>query len=293
MVSLNDTSKSDHMASTTKNWEPNGSHGQETRNLKEELELVKVELHLGKVPKADRKLEIWQRASIELKKFAKGVCGEEIEWERVEEAIKEREIEEEKAETAKRNLLERTEAVNIEMEEKNRKLEEAAERNRRLEEETEVAKREAAEMKRKLRKANKKDQEGSSAERLERIISAYNNTYHRGIRCTPMEAYEGTSETAKQENGPEGQYKDKFKKRYREKFELGQEVRVARRENLGIETKELKGRFVGKAIVKEACGGDSYLVEKDDGRTVKKRHYDLKAAGSDTGGGDERIISVG
>ena len=117
-----------------------------------------------------------------------------------------------------------------------------------------------------------------------------------------MEAYEGKAETAKRENGSDWRYQERFRKRHREEFAVGEEVRVARRENLGIETKGLKGRFVRKGVVKEVRDGDSYLVEKDDGRIVKKRDYDMKAAGSvaeyqpsdaKAGVGDERIISVG
>lgn len=105
-------------------------------------------------------------------------------------------------------------------------------------------------------------------QRLKRIIAAYNETYHSGIGCAPMEALEKEPEIAKQENGRDGKYKNRFKKRNREEFEVGQEVRVAKRENLGRETKEAKGRFLGKAVVKETCRGDSYVIEKDGGKMV-------------------------
>ena len=131
-----------------------------------------------------------------------------------------------------------------------------------------------------IREGLAKDKEGTISERMKRIIAAYNDTYHAGIKCTPREALFGDkSGIARQENGPDGNYKKQFKKSYREQFNVGQEVRVAQRENLGNQSKELKGRFVGKAIVTDVCGGDSYLIKKDDGRIVKKRHYDLKAVG--------------
>ena len=133
-----------------------------------------------------------------------------------------------------------------------------------------------------IREGLAKDKKGTIADRLNRIITAYNDTYHSGIKCTPNEAMSGEkSETVKQENGTEGKYKEKFKKRFREKFKAGQDVRVAKRENLGNESKGAKGRFLGKGLVTEVCEGDSYLVKGSDGRITKRRHYDLKPLNDD------------
>ena len=128
-----------------------------------------------------------------------------------------------------------------------------------------------------IREGLAKDKKGTMAQRIKRVIAAYNDTYHSGIKCTPREAMESMPETAREENGPDSRYKERFKRGHRDKFEVGQEVRVAKRENLGRDTKGAKGRFMGKAVVLETCRGDSYLIKKDDGKTQKRRHYDLKA----------------
>ncbi|KAI5171988.1 hypothetical protein PAEPH01_1712, partial [Pancytospora epiphaga] len=62
----------------------------------------------------------------------------------------------------------------------------------------------------------------------------------------------------------------------RDNFEAGERVRIAKRENLVGKPKEFKGRFLEKGKVLYKCGNDLYLVRKDDGKMVKKRHYDLK-----------------
>lgn len=63
------------------------------------------------------------------------------------------------------------------------------------------------------------------AERIRGIIDAYNDTYHSGIKCTPREAMFGDeSGIARQENGPDGKYQMRFKKRHREEFKTGQEL---------------------------------------------------------------------
>jgi hypothetical protein len=78
------------------------------------------------------------------------------------------------------------------------------------------------------------------------------------------------------ENGPEGVYAKRFIARKREKVFRGQSVRVAKKENLKGCDKHDKGRFLENGKVIEICGGDSYIVRLENGRFVKKRHYDLK-----------------
>jgi hypothetical protein len=55
-----------------------------------------------------------------------------------------------------------------------------------------------------------------------RIEERYNNTYHTATNCTPNEAWSGNNEIVSVESGPEGSYKNKFKRRHRERFEEGQ-----------------------------------------------------------------------
>lgn len=78
------------------------------------------------------------------------------------------------------------------------------------------------------------------------------------------------------ENSPEGKYAKGFKKWYREKFFKDQIVRVAKSENLLGCAKYSKGRFLEVGKIISVCPGDSYIVRLNNGRLVKKRHYDLK-----------------
>lgn len=72
------------------------------------------------------------------------------------------------------------------------------------------------------------------------------------------------------ENSAAGKYAERFRKRYREQFDVGVRVRIAKSENLVGKPKEAKGRFTGLGRITDS------LVRKDDGKIVKKRHYDLK-----------------
>ncbi|EQB62118.1 hypothetical protein NAPIS_ORF00305 [Vairimorpha apis BRL 01] len=90
-------------------------------------------------------------------------------------------------------------------------------------------------------------------------IERYNRSYHTGIKRTPIEAL-----------------KDKTEHTKREKFEKGQTVRVAKRENLPECSKYEKGRFLDTGKILEKCGNDSYLVKLGNGRLVEKIDYDLK-----------------
>ncbi|KAI5176416.1 hypothetical protein PAEPH01_2293 [Pancytospora epiphaga] len=111
-----------------------------------------------------------------------------------------------------------------------------------------------------------------------RIVNAYNETYHSTVGCTPIEAMNDGSGDVRIENSPKGKYAGRFKKRWREKFEKNQKVRIATRENIRDNAKKVKGRFTRTGTIMEVCGGDSYIARLDDEsrRIVKKRHYDLK-----------------
>ncbi|KAI5153777.1 hypothetical protein ENBRE01_3245, partial [Enteropsectra breve] len=71
-------------------------------------------------------------------------------------------------------------------------------------------------------------------ERLGKIEDAYNNTFHRGIEMTPEEAWNESNneEKLKRMNNEKGEYAKAFKKGKRENFVVGQQVRIANKENL-------------------------------------------------------------
>jgi hypothetical protein len=106
----------------------------------------------------------------------------------------------------------------------------------------------------------------------------YNRTYHSGLKCTPLEAINerNMDVEVKWENSGDGDYAKKFIKRAREQFTVGQAVRIAKRENLGNDGKRDSGRFVRNGVILDICGNDSYLVKTEEGKIIKKRHYDLK-----------------
>jgi hypothetical protein len=124
-----------------------------------------------------------------------------------------------------------------------------------------------------LKEGLRKSNERIFEEKVRQVTLGYNETYHCGIGCTPVEAWNDES-GAMIENSSSGRYSSRFKRRFREKFSVGQEVRMGHREN--VKEPGGKGRFTEIGRVQEKCGGDSYLVRKCDNRIVKKRHYDLK-----------------
>lgn len=77
-----------------------------------------------------------------------------------------------------------------------------------------------------------KNTEGSIKERVYKIMEAYNNTYHSGIKCTPTEARKSKNEDILWENSSESLYAKQFKRRYRDTYNENQKVRIAKRENL-------------------------------------------------------------
>ncbi|WUR02698.1 integrase catalytic domain-containing protein [Vairimorpha necatrix] len=91
-----------------------------------------------------------------------------------------------------------------------------------------------------------------------------------------MEAWRDQTAEVIIENDENGKYAGRFKRRHRETFTVGQEVRIARRENLGTRAKTDKGRFTGRGRIVAISENDSYIVRLLDGKIVKKRHYDLK-----------------
>ena len=100
-----------------------------------------------------------------------------------------------------------------------------------------------------------------------------------GITCTPIEAVKDKTGTVMIGNSPEGSYASRFKKWYREKFVKNQKIRVEKNENLKGCDKYSRGKFLDLEVIVEASLKDSYVVRLDNGRYVKKRHYDLKGLG--------------
>lgn len=111
---------------------------------------------------------------------------------------------------------------------------------------------------------------------LRSIQNAYNDTFHSGIKCSPNEAYNDTSGIAAEENSKVGKYNQRFRRFKREKFYIGQKVRIAKLDNLGKMQKSEKGRFLGCGVILEVFDNDSYLVRDDQGKIKKKRHSELK-----------------
>lgn len=112
--------------------------------------------------------------------------------------------------------------------------------------------------------------------KLKKVEEMYNKTFHVGIKSTPEEAWNDNSGIARIENNIDGKYNKKFKKYHREKFKIGEQVLVAKNENLGVRGKNEKGRFLGRGVIDTVLPGDSYLVKIEKDRIVKKRHFDLK-----------------
>lgn len=129
---------------------------------------------------------------------------------------------------------------------------------------------------RSLRDGLSKIKGGTQESNLNRLVQVYNNTYHAGIKMTPIEAFADESGIASIENSKEGNYWKQFRKTRREKFRCGDQVLITQRENLGKASKSKKGRYTARGIVMEEFGKDSYLVRDENGKIRKKRHYDLK-----------------
>lgn len=64
-------------------------------------------------------------------------------------------------------------------------------------------------------------------------------------------------------------------KEKREKFTVGQEVRIANKENLKTTGKSHDG-FQQTGFVKKIAGNDTYLVNSDNGKIYKISHSDFK-----------------
>lgn len=117
----------------------------------------------------------------------------------------------------------------------------------------------------------KRDEQLTNIEhKLSDIISQYNETFHRSIKCTPNEAYLNyESYYMHEKNNDASKWKNKYGKINikLEKFAIGEEVRVAQGENL---SKDLKGRFLRLGEILNDFGSGSYLVKMHDTGQIRK-----------------------
>ena len=108
------------------------------------------------------------------------------------------------------------------------------------------------------------------------IEERYNETFHRGIKMMPKEAFiDKDNERLKLLNSEGGEYANKFKDSKREKFIIGQQVRIASKENLDIKGK-MYVRFQEQGVITQVAGIDSYIVKEESGKIYKISHSDLK-----------------
>ncbi|KRH93975.1 hypothetical protein M153_4580001, partial [Pseudoloma neurophilia] len=73
----------------------------------------------------------------------------------------------------------------------------------------------------------------------------------------------------------DGPYSKRFGKRINEaEYVKGDVVRLCKRDN--VKNKDEKGRFLEKGTVISECGKGAVLIQKEDGKIVKKSHRDVK-----------------
>lgn len=121
-----------------------------------------------------------------------------------------------------------------------------------------------------------KSNRNSLNEKLAHVVNSYNKTYHKAIKMTPFEAIKGDDDQLVVENSKYGKYATKFNRGTREKYKMGQNVLICKKENLGRDTKDCKGRFNEKGMIVGVFENDFYLVKKEDGKMIKKRYFDIK-----------------
>ncbi|KAI5149341.1 hypothetical protein ENBRE01_0846 [Enteropsectra breve] len=118
--------------------------------------------------------------------------------------------------------------------------------------------------------------QGCLTTRLLKIQDAYNKSLHSATGMSPNDAWEDTGETLKMANSTSGKYAQQFKALKREKFEIGQRVRISKKENLKIQGKSNE-RFQDTGIILDMNGNDSYTVQDSSGRVIKRSHAHLKS----------------
>lgn len=128
-----------------------------------------------------------------------------------------------------------------------------------------------------IREGMMKNGDPYSRDKLDNVIGSYNNSFHKGLGMSPLEAIEKVTETIVN-NSRYGKYAEAFRRRKRYRFQKGQKVAISQTENLKNKSKQDKGRFLVDGVIIEVLDNDSYLVRKDtDGKIVKKRYFNLKS----------------
>lgn len=94
-----------------------------------------------------------------------------------------------------------------------------------------------------IRDGLRKSEKSEFERKVGRIQDQYNRTHQSGIGRRPLERWNDETGWVMMENSLVGKCSRKFKKGFMEKFEIGQDVRVGLRENLGKDTQRDKGRF--------------------------------------------------
>lgn len=112
---------------------------------------------------------------------------------------------------------------------------------------------------------------GTLKSRINTFLKSYNNTYHSGIKLTPIEAnLDENLKFVKLMNLKNNEYTNRFGKSKREKFNVGEQVLIKKE----IRTK-LDAYFDKLGLIKQVLNDDSYIVEVN-GKKMKRKHNQLK-----------------
>ncbi|KAI5193332.1 hypothetical protein NEMIN01_2480, partial [Nematocida minor] len=121
----------------------------------------------------------------------------------------------------------------------------------------------------------KLDRRREFKERMKEIEMSYNSTWHSAIKMTPNRAWENEEE-ASERNKKDSKYGKTFKHQEREKFYEGEQIKIAKHENLKEKQKSQKGRFYDDGVIMKACGNDAYIVKNAKGQLKKKTYKEIK-----------------
>ncbi|KAI5180824.1 hypothetical protein PAEPH01_2758, partial [Pancytospora epiphaga] len=93
------------------------------------------------------------------------------------------------------------------------------------------------------------------------------NTYHRGIKQTPNEAWDNPeNEMLIKINGSDTKYSEEFPPHKSEMFKEGDK---------NIRRPKIESKYPGEGIVTEVLGNDLYLIKEND-KIQKRNHAQLK-----------------
>lgn len=117
----------------------------------------------------------------------------------------------------------------------------------------------------KLNEYNKND---TSKMKIVKSINTHNNTLYSAIICTRKEAQINDNDSkVVNANSRHGEYAKKFRKGCRDNFNLAQNVRIAKKDNIKDKgLKDKKGRYLETGKVVAILPGDSYLIKRRNGK---------------------------